>query len=426
MNEVPVEEANYVFIVGEDDSNDDSVYRFEDTGAYDGSFAYDSGILTTIATDGSDVFVGDFSSDEIRRYSADGTSLGVFVDTSGMLGSGASLNHIEFDAAGDLYATPAGFSSNPRTSRRFDASGTSTGTFSHADLVFPGGIDADADGNVYIVNSAAVGVGNKLFKFSSSGTYLGMYDITQVSDPFDMAIDEAGEILYIGDFYGGASGIKAYDISGATPTFLNSVSTPGLNGVTGISFDPASGHLFAADSDGAIEITTSGTLVNSYSGGTLDRADDIVRLPAPVLGDLDGDRFVGSSDLDIVRAHWGMTITPGALRLGDPSGDGLVGSADLDIVRANWGQTAAAAGVAPSGSEDAPKVSTSTGVPSLISAERSIPPTDTQPRDAYFAQYRSGLAETAWAEAVEALRARREKREERLVSAVHGALMEWG
>ena len=65
---------------------------------------------------------------------------------------------------------------------------------------------------------------------------------------------------------------------------------------------------------------------------------------APAIpGDLDGDGFVGSSDLDIVRGNWGQSVTPGDIASGDPSGDGLVGSADLDVVRANWGQTAPSA-----------------------------------------------------------------------------------
>jgi hypothetical protein len=59
-------------------------------------------------------------------------------------------------------------------------------------------------------------------------------------------------------------------------------------------------------------------------------------------GDLDGDGFVGSADLDIVRANWGQPVDPGCLSCGDPSGDGAVGSADLDIVRANWGAAVAA------------------------------------------------------------------------------------
>ena len=61
-------------------------------------------------------------------------------------------------------------------------------------------------------------------------------------------------------------------------------------------------------------------------------------------GDLNGDGFVGSGDLDIVRAAWGQSVTGGAAE-GDPSLDGVVGSADLDIVRANWGATANPAAV---------------------------------------------------------------------------------
>ena len=65
----------------------------------------------------------------------------------------------------------------------------------------------------------------------------------------------------------------------------------------------------------------------------------------PLEGDLDGDGYVGSSDLDIVRANWGQTVTPGDLSVGDADGSGLVGSGDLDIVRANWGQGAPASAV---------------------------------------------------------------------------------
>ena len=64
---------------------------------------------------------------------------------------------------------------------------------------------------------------------------------------------------------------------------------------------------------------------------------------ATLPGDLNGDGHVNSGDLDIVRAGWGQSVTPGDAAAGDPSGDGKVGSGDLDIVRANWGTTDAAA-----------------------------------------------------------------------------------
>ena len=66
-------------------------------------------------------------------------------------------------------------------------------------------------------------------------------------------------------------------------------------------------------------------------------------------GDLNNDGMVGSGDLDIVRAHWGESVTPGEWSVGDPSGDGSVGSADLDIVRANWGASSPASVPEPGG-----------------------------------------------------------------------------
>ena len=63
-----------------------------------------------------------------------------------------------------------------------------------------------------------------------------------------------------------------------------------------------------------------------------------VGIAGSISGDLNGDGYVGSDDLDIVRSHWGQSVEAGLLSAGDASGDGYVGSPDLDIVRANWGQ----------------------------------------------------------------------------------------
>ncbi|XAL99519.1 PEP-CTERM sorting domain-containing protein [Phycisphaeraceae bacterium D3-23] len=51
-----------------------------------------------------------------------------------------------------------------------------------------------------------------------------------------------------------------------------------------------------------------------------------------VLGDIDGDGFVGAGDLDLILANWGATGTPA-----DADGSGTVGQGDLDIVTGNWG-----------------------------------------------------------------------------------------
>ncbi len=57
---------------------------------------------------------------------------------------------------------------------------------------------------------------------------------------------------------------------------------------------------------------------------------------APVVGDLDGDGFVGIEDLNIILGNWNLGVALGDLGLGDPSGDGFVGIEDLNIVLGNW------------------------------------------------------------------------------------------
>ena len=54
-----------------------------------------------------------------------------------------------------------------------------------------------------------------------------------------------------------------------------------------------------------------------------------------LVGDLDGDGFVGINDLNIVLGNWNQNVPPGD-PLADPSGDGFVGIDDLSAVLGNW------------------------------------------------------------------------------------------
>ncbi len=56
----------------------------------------------------------------------------------------------------------------------------------------------------------------------------------------------------------------------------------------------------------------------------------------PLIGDLDGDGFVGITDLNILLANWNQNVTPGNLLAGDMSGDGFVGIEDLNGVLGTW------------------------------------------------------------------------------------------
>jgi hypothetical protein len=63
----------------------------------------------------------------------------------------------------------------------------------------------------------------------------------------------------------------------------------------------------------------------------------LLQITDPILvGDLDGDGFVGIADLNIVLGAWNQAVTPGDLSAGDPSGDGFVGILDLNVLLGNW------------------------------------------------------------------------------------------
>ncbi|MEZ6194006.1 MAG: hypothetical protein R3C45_22395 [Phycisphaerales bacterium] len=65
------------------------------------------------------------------------------------------------------------------------------------------------------------------------------------------------------------------------------------------------------------------------------RFEDVSPFAAGLEGDLDGDGFVGISDLNLVLGNWNLSIPPGDA-LADPSGDNFVGIEDLNTVLGNW------------------------------------------------------------------------------------------
>ncbi len=85
---------------------------------------------------------------------------------------------------------------------------------------------------------------------------------------------------------------------------------------------------------GAVEVRLSFVFrqLNNHNGAI---HIDGVSLAAILNGDLDGDGFVGITDLNIVLGAWNQTVPPGNA-LADPSGDGFVGIEDLNVVLANW------------------------------------------------------------------------------------------
>jgi len=62
--------------------------------------------------------------------------------------------------------------------------------------------------------------------------------------------------------------------------------------------------------------------------------EDVIHVPAPE-GDLDGDGFVGITDLNIVLGAWNQNVPP-VDAAADPSGDLFIGIEDLNMVLGNW------------------------------------------------------------------------------------------
>ena len=146
----------------------------------------------------------------------------------------------------------------------------------------------------------------------------------------------------------------------------------------------------------------------------------------PVPGDLDNDGFVGSSDLDIVRANWGWTVTPGSLFDGDATGDGKVDSDDLNIVRANWGQAAPAGVVAVSEtvekSTNESKDESEKECESQCEIDFGPAPAPRRHEALLGREQLRALANAAWARSVQAEKERSGSREARAVDAV---LLAW-
>ena len=142
----------------------------------------------------------------------------------------------------------------------------------------------------------------------------GVYQVVRYGDSL-FVTDDVSDYITIYDISGGALG--------ANPEIVD----PGLGDLYGIG----------VDGDGS---QATGFWVSSINAHISYFAFDAFE------GDLNGDGFVNSGDLDIVRANWGTSGAPGIP--GDATGDGAVNSSDLDVVRANWGRTASAAVPEPS------------------------------------------------------------------------------
>ena len=157
--------------------------------------------------------------------------------------------------------------------------------------------------------------------------------------------DSPGSATINADFGQGFTGVAEFEIGGLLSRNFDSLDVTGFNAILDGTLELSLINGFVPDIGDTFTIIQANSIVgtfdtiNDLSGGLIF---DVIYNPTSVvvhvtklLGDLNGDGFVGIDDLNIVLANWNQIIPPGD-PLADPNGDGFVGIDDLNTVLGNW------------------------------------------------------------------------------------------
>ena len=205
------------------------------------------------------------------------------------------------------------------------------------------------------------------FLYGEVQSLLGIWTVT-LDNPGDIATDiDFGSFLNDdhGSDAGSASPIEGNFISGnieslgdvdwfsfeagqgqrfAFETLLDDLESGDIEDTVIRLIDQDGVVLIGDDDDSGVKLASKfpwiapaqGTYYLEVSGFRANIGEYTLRLGASPVGDLDGDGFVGVSDLQIVLAFWNQNVTAGELLQGDPTFDGFVGIDDLNTVLGNW------------------------------------------------------------------------------------------
>jgi hypothetical protein len=236
-----VAQSDIVFMTADINPGFDSKLVRFDSGSE--SFATDtsaSDAFLGVTILNNEVLVADSQAEKIQRFDPAGTYLGPFA-------SSILATFLESDSSGNVYTTP--FSLGPllgaNYATRFNSAGIVTGTISHPDINVYSGIDADADGNIYVAGTSSPPANvSRLYKFAPDGTFLNSILLTARAD--DLSIDEVNQRLFMAH-ENGAPGIEIYDIAGAVPILAGSFVTPVTADIIGIHYAAESGNILATD-----------------------------------------------------------------------------------------------------------------------------------------------------------------------------------
>ena len=248
-------------------TGNDFLSVFDDSGTRaESSIIPSTGAFASLTTDNDRIFITS-SDGGINQFDLEGDLLGGFANVSSsadpLMSSARQI--LESDALGNVYTTFTGFQSTPRTSFRLAPDGSTSASFAHPDLVFPVGIDADSNGNVFILNSALDG--DRLFQFDESGSYIDDFAVPGVTRPSDIAINEVTNELFIGDL----GAIRVYDLTSDGPLLVGSLQAARNLDVNDVFVEPSAERILGAtfdifnENNVGFEVSREGELVNTFA-----------------------------------------------------------------------------------------------------------------------------------------------------------------
>lgn len=195
----------------------------------------------------------------------------------------------------------------------------------------PNSGDLSGPGAAYVFDSIT---GEQRFKLVASDATVGDHFGISVAIEQDIAI--IGATLGAADESSLAGAAYVFDLTtGEQLAKLNAPDTQAID------------HF-----GGAVTLMNNTAAIGARGRNTADGVDAgtayLFDLSPPAPADLDGDGFIGISDLNLIFANWNL-YTPIANPLADPTGDGYVGFDDLNLVLNNWntGSPPASANINP-------------------------------------------------------------------------------
>jgi hypothetical protein len=263
------------------------------------------------------IFGTTFTNDGIIRPNNEGL---IRIHTTGTPDLDGTNNNGHIDATdGDFFAksiTPFGPVNVDFHGTIEAANGFSFATDSSLDFTLYGEITSD-NGEFSIVN------------FTNAGTFRGNGEFY-----YDYAQHPAGTLSLelAGTAFGSYDRLFGHEDALLAGT-LQIDFAPGYTPVVGNTFSILQADRVLGDFDTIL--APAGFLFEVQYPNISTAILTLVQIVSTLPGDLDGDGFVGITDLNIVLGNWNQTVPPGD-PLADPSGDGFVGIEDLNTVLGNW------------------------------------------------------------------------------------------